>query len=145
MVSSVSSSLFSLIILGSGTMRRAKFHTDSSNVAEKSNIWQVNGSILGSKGRQRSVKWLRLKADYWACIHFRLILTSGCGCYGPGDPVWQSWHRPHPAQTLWSSLGQWTSVLRTSPAWFQVCQLQSAPAACCHAALKGAAKMVQSN
>ena len=51
MVSSVSSSRFSLMMFGSGTTFWANFQTESSKVAEKSSIWQFLGSILQGKAQ----------------------------------------------------------------------------------------------
>lgn len=78
------------MMLGSGTMRLAKFHTDSSKVAEKSNIWQLWGSILSTTRRKGSVTravdqilelsvikyahlWIRMLWSWWPCVS---IMTS---------------------------------------------------------------------
>lgn len=69
MVSNVSSSLFNLMMFGSGTMRLAKFHTDSSNVAEKSNIWQLWGSILSNNREER--KALRVCTSNPTAVNYK--------------------------------------------------------------------------
>lgn len=55
MVSSVSSSRFSLMIFGSGITRSANFITESSKVAENSSIWQfLLSSLNNSKGSDQT-------------------------------------------------------------------------------------------
>lgn len=85
MVSSVSSSRFSLMMLGSGTTRSANFHTESSKVAEKRSIWHFSvSSLWGYKEMPKNIATREPRCQRKVLGFHRWLLCSESNA--PVDP-----------------------------------------------------------
>lgn len=84
MVSSVSSSRFSLMMFGSGTIVSANLHTDSSKVAEKRSIWHSLGRRLRGGGSETDWKceatWSERLSALLGSYRWMRMLWSRCPC-----------------------------------------------------------------
>lgn len=92
----VSSSFRNLITLGSGMIRSANCHTESSKVAEKRSIWHSEGKALEEKGRWPSPTYQAVALQALASAALSILVAYVVLCAMINSTLTQQVKQPVP-------------------------------------------------
>lgn len=108
----VSSSFRNLITLGSGMIRSANCHTESSKVAEKRSIWHSEGKALEEKGRWPSPTYQAVALQALASAALSILVAYVVLCAVISSTLTQQVKQPVPIRHQESGKYIWNVTLR---------------------------------